>query len=212
MEKKQPLVVIRNSDFIKCPYMLVEPAAAHKVLFLSWTKDCLDAWDVTEALISKDFTPKDPQNPIPEAKKFKETALLLGATPEAIRLLGTLIPLTRKEMNEMAEKLKAKGDAAALKSAAKSTPVAGKNTAAKKRGNTEALAKARAARSQGPDLRKIRPLIKVKDFKARAGTFRHQMLSDAVSSKTVQEFRGRNSKYDAGCLKFAIDSGHIAVG
>ena len=82
---------------------------------------------------------------------------------------------------------------------------------APKRGNAEALAKARAARSSGPDTRKIKANVKVKDLKARPGTFRHQMLSDALASKTVQEFRNKNPKYDAGCLKFAISSGTISV-
>lgn len=145
---------------------------------------------------------------------LRKQALENGATPEAVRLLGSLEPWTKKEEATLAEKLKSKASRSKpatgeLKKAAKSTPVGGAKTP--RRGNAEALAKARAARSTGPDTRKIKALVKPKDLTAREGTFRRTMLEDALKSKTVQEFRDKNSKYDAGCLKFAIDSGTISV-
>lgn len=132
-------------------------------------------------------------DPRTKALEFKSVALRDGATPEAIRLIGTLIPLNDKECREMAEKLKAKGSKAAdtkgLKSAASKTPVAkktSKSDASKRRGNPEALAKARAARAanKGPDNRKI--TVVKKDHGARAGTKRADMLNIVLKAKTVQ--------------------------
>jgi hypothetical protein len=117
----------------------------------------------------------------------------------------------------MAEKLKAKAsakkaDTEGLKNAAKKTPVAKKGgDAPKKRGNPEALAKARAARDTGPDTRKITALKKAKDIGARAGTYRHSMLTDLLGSKTVQDFRAKNAKYTAGDLRYAQEAGYISL-
>lgn len=144
---------------------------------------------------------------------LRRCALENGATPEAVRLLGELSPWNKKEEAIMAEKLKAKGSAAkpdkeGLKSAAKKTPVA----KGKPRGNPEALAKARAARQSTPDTRKITPKIKAKDITARAGTFRHQMITDALNSKTVDEWKSKgDGKYDAGCLRYLTEQGIISV-
>lgn len=151
---------------------------------------------------------------------LRSQALKGGATPEAIRLLHKATgAFTKREENEMAEKLKAKkttksADTEGLKGAAKAAPVAKKDAKGNtggKRGNPEALAKARAARSAGPDTRKITALKKPKDIAARAGSFRHQMLTDLLSSKTVQDFRDKDKKYDAGCIRFAQEAGYISL-
>lgn len=140
-------------------------------------------------------------------------ALESGATPDAIRLLSMKTgKFTQKEMNEMAEKLKSKtapkaGDAKALKAAAAKTPVGGGKTANKPKGNAAALAKAREAK--GPDNRKIRANIKVKDIAAREGTYRHKMVSALLGSKTVQEFRDQG--YTAGDLRYAVDANIVSV-
>lgn len=114
----------------------------------------------------------------------------------------------------MAEKLKAKASAAkpdkeGLKTAAKAAPVGGNKTSPKNKGNAAALAKARAAKATGPDTRKVKALVKVKDLKARAGTFRRQMLEDLLGSKTVQEFRDKDSKYNAACVAWAQKEGFV---
>lgn len=141
---------------------------------------------------------------------LRSKALESGATPDAIRLLSAVTgKFTEKEMKNMAEKLKSKttapkkADAKALKTAAKSTPVGG----AKKRGNADALKKARE--SKGPDTRKIKALVKAKDLKAREGTSRRKMLEDLLTSKTVQEFREKG--YSAGDLNYAIGADIISV-
>lgn len=145
---------------------------------------------------------------------LRSQALESGATPEAIRLLEKATgAFTKKQESEMAEKLKtksaAKADKEGLKSAAKSAPVAKKNAAEppKKRGNAEALAKARE--SKGPDTRKITANIKAKDIAARPGSKRHEMLTALLSSKTVQDFRDKG--YSAGDLNYAIGANIISV-
>lgn len=147
---------------------------------------------------------------------LRTAALNSGATPDAIRLLSKATgAFTKKEENEMAEKLKAKASAKSadkegLKSAAKAAPVAKGDTGAKKgRGNPEALAKARAARQTGPDTRKIKALVKAKDLKAREGSTRRTMLEALLSSKTVQEFREKG--YSAGDLNYATGAGIVSV-
>lgn len=115
----------------------------------------------------------------------------------------------------MAEKLKAKAapkkaDTEGLKSAAKSAPVGGKNsTAPKKKGNAEALAKARAARQSGPDNRKIKANIKAKDIAARPGSYRHTMLTKLLSAKTVQE--AKDAGVSAGDLRYAMGANIVSV-
>lgn len=158
---------------------------------------------------------------------LRNRALESGATPDAIRLLSAHTgSFTKKEEANMAEKLKAKkttvakapksADAEGLKSAAKATPVGKKaGSTPVKRGNAEALAKARAARVTGPDTRKIKAVAKAKDLTSREGSFRRLMSEDALSSKTVQEWRDKgkaaNRKYDAGCLKFLVDNNIVSV-
>lgn len=116
----------------------------------------------------------------------------------------------------MAEKLKAKKSATkpdtdGLKTAAKKTPVAkkGADGTPKKRGNPEALAKARAARSAGPDTRKITANKKPKDIAARPGSYRHGMLTKLLAAKTVQD--AKDAGVTAGDLRYAIDAGYVSV-
>lgn len=111
---------------------------------------------------------------------IKSEMLTHGATPLAVQWVGEVEPFTEQELNIMAEKL-TKGGAAAKKSADKKAPVA-------KKGNPEALAKAREARaaaSAGPDTRKITVLKK--PHGAREGTTRATLLDTIYKSKTVQD-------------------------
>lgn len=82
------------------------------------------------------------------AKYFKDRANAQGATPEAIRLIGLITPISKEELNTMAKENKLppkKGDVEGLKNAAKKAPVGGAAAAKGKKGNPEALEKARAA-------------------------------------------------------------------
>jgi hypothetical protein len=148
-------------------------------------------------------------------ERLRTIALQGEASPEAIRLLDTVEPWSEKEKKIMAEKLKAKAanvktaDKEGLKAAAKSAPVAKKGGGARK-GNPDALAKARAARAErGPDNRKVKPLIKAKDIAARAGSYRHTMLTNLINAKTVQEFRDKG--HTAGDLAYATKAGIVSV-
>jgi len=144
---------------------------------------------------------------------YKAKALSYGATSQAMRLLGTLVPLSEEDLNTMAEKLKvkggaaetdekpkrarAKGDAAALKEAAKETPVAGKRgkasaapaEPAKKRGNLEALEKARAAGNAArEENRKKKITLVEKTNPKREGSKAFTNYALYRTSKTVGDF------------------------
>lgn len=154
--------------------------------------------------------------------ELKAKALISGATLEAIQLLGALMPLKREEELQMAEagtKLSRKGaDKEGLKAAAKTAPVGGKKepkapkTEGGRKGNPDALAKARAARAEntGPDKRKIA----VKEELKKGNPFRDETGRSAAfekmkRAKTVQDYldAGGPAKY---VKKFA-DMGHITV-
>lgn len=207
------------------------------IAFLMWTaeRDYVWAGDLGEGQIKEFGEPgmarfvKAQSDPIREAANFKQLALRYGATPEAIRLLGLLAPVSREEELSMAEKLKAKGgaaakgkaptggDAEALKTAAKSAPVA-KKVAAKaepevkgnRKGNVAALDKAREVRAAGTaerDKQKIKVLNK--DHGAREGTNRANQLNIVLRAKTV------GAAIEAGAtwvdVKFAVSKGLIEL-
>lgn len=149
-------------------------------------------------------------------ERLRAIALQGEASPEAIRLLDTVEPWSEKEKKIMAEKLKAKAanvktaDKEGLKAAAKSAPVAKGAGKGGRKGNPDALAKARAARAErGPDTRKVKPLIKAKDIAARAGSYRHTMLTNLLNAKTVQDFRDKG--HTAGDLAYATKAGIVSV-
>jgi hypothetical protein len=207
---------------------------------ISWdtTKDYVHSFEIAPGMITEYGVGKAryiiaESNLIHEAARMRDKALRYGATPEAIRLLGLVCPVTKMECEEMAEKLKAKGgaaaksggkaaakgDAEALKAAAKTAPVGGKKAATeapKKRGNPEALAKAREARAAGPDTRKITVVGTAKEHLAgvREGSYRGLMLAGLFRSKTVQAFKELeiNGKHPtSGDLKYAVDAGFVTV-
>lgn len=150
---------------------------------------------------------------------FREEILKFGGSPEAVTLLDPFLRFTKKEKDVMASKLekKAEAKAAPAKKAAaakvEKAPAA-KKEAAKPKGNPDALKKAQeaaATKRSEMDARKIKPLIKPKENPAREGTFRHSMLNDLLGCKTVGEFKAMNEKYDAGCIKFAVDNEYISL-
>lgn len=164
-----------------------------------------------------------------EAARLRDRALRYGATPEAIRLLGLICPVKKKEADEMAEKLKSKGsaaakstakaptkgDAEALKSAAKGAPVAkGKPAPAekpKKTGNPAALEKARAARGANMEVERKKKLVLLeKSNPKRAETRAFNIYGLYKTSKTVGDF------LDAGGtmsdIRYDSEKGFIKVG
>lgn len=180
---------------------------------------------------------RDENTPLQTAlARIKRSMLDHGAVAEAVELIGDISPFKPEELKIMAEKLKAKGgaaakttatkapkkgDAEALKAAAASAPVGGKAKggkaaaapaeAPKKRGNPEALAKARAAGNADREARrklKITLVEKKNPKKPSSGAF-HQ-YEKYKTCKTVGDF------LDAGGtsadLNYDSKKGFIKVG
>lgn len=134
------------------------------------------------------------KDPVVLGLVFKDKALRLGATPDAIRLLGLLLPISKEELNTMADKKLApkKGDAEGLKSAAKKAPVGGGKAAAAekpaKKGNMEALEKARAVTAaKNEELKKDkRKITATEKGKAKAAKSEAtDKLNIMIKAKTV---------------------------
>lgn len=155
-------------------------------------------------------------DPISVATDYKSYALRCGATPEAIRLIGQFVTLTKNEEISMADKLKTKAapkaaDKEALVSAAKAAPVAKPKAAPAKVANKggEALKAANEARQAGVLAERNKQKIKVlnKNHTARDGSNRANMLNIVLRSKSV----GEAIENGAGWIdvKFAKDAGYI---
>lgn len=139
--------------------------------------------------------------------RIKRSMLDHGATAEAVRLIGELSPFTAKELNSMAEKLKGKAAA----------PKADKAAPAKGKGNTEALAKAREARTaEGAKDKKYKVLTKLKDIKLRENSWTEAMTTAIVNNTSTdaakaeiaehKEFGDRRLDF-----KWAADKGYIST-
>lgn len=134
----------------------------------------------------------------PLAEKLRAKALECGATPEAIMLLGTVIKLSTEESTTMAQ----------------ANPKLNKQAAAPTKGNSAALAKARearAAKSAGPDTRKVTVLKK--DHGARAGSKTAERYDKIIKSKTVQAGLDNTDgiKLTGADFKYAADKGVISL-
>lgn len=171
--------------------------------------------------------------------RIKRSMLEHGAVAEAVVLIGEISPFKPEELKIMAEKLKAKGgaapkttgkapkkgDAEALKAAAKDTPVGGKKAkgaapaeAPKRKGNIEALNKAREARSGDTEAykkQKIKVLVKAKDSGLRADSDRQRKLEFVQRFKTVGEALGgeytTGKTIDRGAISGMVKRGHIEL-
>lgn len=142
------------------------------------------------------------------ANALRALALRDGATPEAIRFLDEVRPFKQKEVDDMASKLSKKTEAAPAAEKPAKAPKAAKGKAAAtetaedaapktgRKGNPEALAKARAARAEaGPDNRKIKILTKENPY--REGSNRAASFDALKGAKTVDEYvtAGGKKKY-----------------
>lgn len=133
------------------------------------------------------------------AHELRRHALKSGATLEAIQLLRGIIPLTTIEEAVMAAaKLSRQtADKEALKTAAKANPVSGKKPTpaaeppTKRKGNVEALAKARAARGPTPD--RTYKATK-KENGGREGTWTQRMIEIAQSNASTDDAKVELSK------------------
>lgn len=134
--------------------------------------------------------------------ELKDALLAHGGSPEAVRIMLSLGQLDEGDIIVAKEKLTSKG--AAPKADAKAEKAKGGG-----KGNTEALAKARAARAEaGPDTRKITILKKENPYRPdsnRAASF------DALKgAKTAEDYKtaGGKAKY----LSRWADEGIIKLG
>ena len=152
---------------------------------------------------------------------LKGRALKHGATPEAIRLLGLLTPISKEEYKEMAKDTKLapkKGDATALKDAAKKAPVGGKKETApaKARGNPEALAKARAINEskkaeQLKDKRKILLTDKGKE-KVKNGDSTKGSIANLVAMRDAKTVGGAiTNGLNMADINYAVKTGTIEL-
>jgi hypothetical protein len=127
-------------------------------------------------------------------QNMRRNALEHGATPEAIRLLHGIQPFTQREMDDMTNKLskKASGGGKKADAAAKGN---GKKTDAKatggKKGNAEALKKAREAKN-APDTRVI--TVKKKENPYREGSNRAASFAALKTGQTVDEYKKAGGK------------------
>lgn len=151
---------------------------------------------------------------------IKKSMLDHGASSLAVEWIGALSPFTQKELNTMAEKLKTKNvaaaDSAPKAASAKTAKVAKapKETSAKK-GNPEALSKAREA-SAGKraelDTKKITINTEKKANPYREGTKAHATFELIKTSKTVADVRtAATDAHDFGYVRYASRDGHITL-
>lgn len=152
------------------------------------------------------------------ALKFKKHALKWGATPEAIRLLGIVTPLTEEEESTMA-KLARKEE---LKEAAKAAPVGGKRAAAsaapKTNGGAEKLREAAEGKRAAFAAQKLTVLVKPSDTTLRGGRLAKLEFVHAAKPKKVGdvlgetfEHEGKEIVIDAGALRGMEKREHISI-
>ena len=151
---------------------------------------------------------------------LKHQALQGGATPDAIRYMGQVMKLTKKEEAEMAAKLKKNAE-----TTEKTKPVGkgGKVTKGKGGGNPEALEKAREAaakRNAENAAKKITVLAKLSDVKLRGGRLakfewvaknKPKTVGDALGTE-VTDSEGETHKIDMGALRGMEKREHIRIG
>lgn len=210
-----PVVVYDRMGFVKQLWIAVDADGEDVILLVSdttrfevFTRDVLVGQIGDNARFA--VSTKDP---VELALSYKRQALTHGATPEAIRLIGLLCPLTREEEETMSDKKLApkKGDKEALKGAAKAAPVGGKKSAEpKQKGNVEALAKAREAGDAKREAflgEKLTVLVKPKDTTLRGGRLaKLQFVADA-KPKRVGDVMGQTFTVDG--VEYTIDKGAL---
>jgi hypothetical protein len=219
-QKFQPVVVYDRMGFIRQLQLAASADGEDVTLVMSdttrndvFTRDILigQIGDNARYAISE-------RDPVAFAHILKQRAMTHGATPEAIRLMGLISPISDEEYDDMAaaNKLAPKADKAGLKDAAKKTPVAGK-TAPKtgnRAGNAEGLEKARAATEAKKvellkDKRKLvlteKGKSKVKEGDASKGSIKN--LVAMRDAKTVGAAIGAGLKM--ADINYAVSTGTI---
>jgi hypothetical protein len=207
----------------KLPFRIAN-TGGYLCLVYSFARECVEDYMVFDAQIGPDkqfniVTPESEgvMNDITPShlQHMRAAALRLGASPEAVRMLHDLEPFKKKEIEDMASKLSKKADAKAEKPAKEpkapkaEKPAKAAKEAAPKKGNAEALKKAREARAEaGPDVRKLK--ILEKDNPYREGSNRAASFDALKGAKTVQDYKDAGGK--AKYLSRWAEEGRIQLG
>lgn len=232
MEDFKPFVVVDTSTVLRRPLIACEPtfhgfrfvhdSIAHSEAFGRLRLQTVEAWEgaVGHARRYERVTGSK-YNLQVLLERFKQVSVESGGSPEAIQALSHHVRFTKKEIDIMADKL-AKKTAPAAKAAAK-TPDVPKGTktkdvgvaVAKKAGNPEALAKARAARAEAgaaPDTRKLKVLTEKGANPYRDGTKAAATFELFKKAKTVQDVKdAATDDHDLGYIRYASRDGHISL-
>jgi hypothetical protein len=221
---KMPYSVGDRGAFIRKAAVALELVNVPTVRVVTYNipRNCVEVIEIPVSRLSTDANTKDQyyidgghiSGGFPAMAKIhlswlRHNALISGATPDAIRLLSKATgAFTKKEEKEMAEKLKsksaAKADKEGLKAGAKAAPVSKK--ASTKRGNPEALAKARAAKGPPPN-RKYKGLVKAKDLTLRGWTRR---MAEIALGNTTTDAANAELKKDKEYSDKRIDYSWLA--
>lgn len=134
-----------------------------------------------------DFAPLENTSLQSAVTSIKKAMLDHGASAESIELIGAIEPFSEGELSIMADKLAKKTPP---KADAKK-PAAG----GKPKGNTEALAKARAEKTaKAAENRKYKTTAKLKDIKLRPDSWTERMVTIIMSNNTTDDARAELAK------------------
>jgi hypothetical protein len=216
---KLPFSVGNRGDFVRRAHVAVNKIMVEtfEVLSYDFAYNVVTAQRIPVDLVGPDHqAPKQyyvdghhtMQGPTTLAKEthlqwLRQRALEGGATPDAIRVMQTVMKFTKKEVEDMAAKEKLAKTTRVAKTDttedAGGAPVGkgGKVAAAKaksgRKGNPEALKKAREARAEaGPDTRKIKILNKENPY--RADSNRAASFNALRGAKTVEDYKAAGGK------------------
>lgn len=236
MTKFQPYVV-QHRDMLTMHYVVAqETFCGHVAVFRPLVMPGLGFGIETRLVMDGDkrFAPSN--KPLqPALAELKQSLLVHGGAPEAVRLLNELVPLTKKELLMAKEKLAGKAAAsktpAPVKAAAGPKPAkaapkaapAAKEPAVKepaaKKALPPALQKAADAKKAAGAANDGKKLMVTTDKKAnpyRDGTKAHATFEHfkVFHGKTVGEMKAASDgdAHDLGYLRYAARDGHIKVG
>lgn len=188
-----PFLINDSTQYIRSPLVVLERVfQGYVAVCWSFPSDGIKVLThtVMDALIGKRYTLSPLGDVNKEIAALRDQAVESGASPEAVWLLSDYVTFDKKELSTMADKLSKK---AAPKPASKPA----KAEAPKKKGNPEALKKAREAKAAaGPDTRKV-TVVKDKVPTYRDGSGRADAWALMAKAKTVQDYldAGGKGKY-----------------
>lgn len=232
MTKFQPYVV-QHRDMLTMHYVVAqETFCGHVAIFRPIVMPGLGYGIETRLVMEGDkrFAPSN--KPLQSAlAELKQSLLVHGGAPEAVRLLNELVPLTKKELLMAKAKLAGKAAASktpapvkaaddatkAAKAAPKAAPAA-KEPAAKKTlpPALQKAADAKKAAGAANDGKKLSITTEKKANPYRDGTKAHATFEHfkVFHGKTVGEMKAASDgdAHDLGYLRYAARDGHIKVG